>query len=198
MSVISQKIDHAIRIGLHPTLKQAGFSKSSRTFRRTLTNCIQITNVQGSWTNQGDQGRFTINLAVYFPEAVKLEGIFQITDRPLESDCLVRQRIGHLMPIQKDYWWEVDSNSNLEEIAVDIAVAWNDYGKPWLEKLSTPEAALQFSLSHKMPYWASIFSLILGNREAAQSYLSEAFTTSTIPEFTLRLKVWGQRQGLSV
>lgn len=198
MSILSKKIDYIIHSGLHPTLKREGFHKFSRTFRRTLTDCIQITNVQGSWTNQGDRGRFTINLAVYFPEAAKLEGIFQITDHPLESDCLVRQRIGHIMPVQKDYWWEIDSNSDLDQISAEVVSRWTDYGKPWLERYATPEAALQFVLSHKMPYWASIFSLIAGDRQMAQGYLSEALATSKVPEYTVRLKVWGRIQGLSV
>jgi len=113
MSIISEKIDHIIRIGLHPILKKEGFLKSSRTFRRALTNCIQLTNVQGSWNNYKDQGQFTVNLAVYFPEAAKSHSLFQVTDRPVESDCIVRQRIGYLIPVRRDYWWEIDSSSDL-------------------------------------------------------------------------------------
>ena len=199
MSIISEKIDYIIRMGPHPTLKKEGFLKSSRTFRRAITNCIQITNVQGSWNNYKDQGQFTVNLAVCFPEAAKLQGLFQVTDRPVESDCIVRQQIGNLMPVRKDYWWKIDSNSNLDKIAKEVTSAWLKYGKSWLDEYSTLEGALRFSSSRMTPYWTSIFSLTLGSKENVPHYLSEAITEAAQnPGFTSRLKEWGRSKGLRV
>jgi hypothetical protein len=199
MSATSEKIDYIIRSGIHSTLKQEGFLKSARTFRRVLTNCTQITNVQGSWTNYGGQGQFTINLAVYFPDAARLDGLSRITEHPLETDCIVNQRIGHLMPIQRDYWWKVDSTSNLDEITKDVVSAWLNYGKPWLENCSTPEGTMRFILLRKNPYWASVFSLMHGNHENAKLYLDEAISkASQSPDkFAYsRLQDWGRSQGL--
>ncbi|MBI5954652.1 MAG: DUF4304 domain-containing protein [Chloroflexi bacterium] len=196
MSATSEKIDYIIKIGVHPVLKRDGFLKSLRTFRRGCDSCIQIVNVQGSWTNYEEQGQFTVNLAVYFPEAAKIDGLFRITDRPLESDCIVRQRIGDLMPIQRDYWWKFDSKSNLDEIAKEVAVAWLDYGEPWLEENSTIEGSYQFVLSRKMLLSASVFSLMLGNRKTAEQHLYDAISqASRNPRYKSRLENWGRSQG---
>jgi hypothetical protein len=197
MSISSDRIDYIIRVGIHPLLKQEGFAKSSRTFRRSRTKCVQIINVQGSWFNYKDEGKFTVNLAVYFPEAAKIHGSFRITDRPLDSDCIVRQRIGHLLPVQRDYWWDLDSKSDLDKIAQKVASACMDCGLLWLNEHSTIEGAIKFSLSQKTPYWASIFSLLLGNRENAKQYLLEAIMkASQNPGLQSRLENWGRSNGL--
>jgi uncharacterized protein DUF4304 len=197
MSKTSEQIDYIIKVGIHPVLKREGFLKSSRTFRRSHFGCVQIINIQGSWTNYDDKGQFTFNLGVYFPEAAKIHGSFRITDRPLESDCIVNQRIGHLMPVQRDYWWDFDSKSNLDKIAQEAVSACMNYGLPWLDEHSTIEGALNFSLSRKTPYWAAIFSLLLNNRENAKQYLTEAIIkASQNPSLQSRLEDWGRSKGL--
>ncbi|SRR5258706_2804968 len=199
MSITSEKIDHIVKIGIHPLLKQEGFLKSSRTFRRSHINYVQIINVQGSWTNYNDKGQFTVNLAVYFPEAAKIHGSFRITNHPLESDCMVNQRIGFLMPIHRDYWWDFDFKSNLDTVAQEVVLACIDYGLPWLDEHSTLEGAIKFALSRKTPYWASIFSLALENRENAKQYLSEAILkASQNPSHKSWLENWGRSNGLVV
>lgn len=197
MSKTSEQINYIIKAGLHPVLKREGFLKSSRTFRRSHTDSIQIVNIQGSWTNQADEGQFTINLAVYFPEAAKIHGAFQITESPLVSDCMVNQRIGHIMPVHKDYWWSFDSKSDLDNIAQEVVLACVGYGLPWLDEHSTVEGAIKFSLSRNTPYWAAIFSLLLNNRENAKQYLSEAIVkASKNPGHKSWLEVWGRSNGL--
>ncbi len=197
MSITSEQIDYIIKVGVHPVLKQEGYLKSSRTFRRVRVDCIQIINFQGSWTNYTDQGQFTAKLAVYFPEATRTHGSFQITDRPAASDCIINQRIGHLMPAQQDYWWKFDSSSNLDKIAKEVISALLNYGKPWLEEHSTFEGALQFVAKRKMPYWASVFSLMLGKQENARHYLFDAINQSSQnPSLKSRLEDWGRSKGL--
>jgi len=197
MSKTSEQIDYIIKVGLHPTLKREGFLKSSRTFRRSRVGCVQIINVQGSWTNYNDKGQFTVNLAVYFPEAARIDGSFRITDRPSESDCMINQRIGHLMPVQRDYWWDFDSKSDLDKIAQEVVSACVNYGLHWLDEHSTIEGALKFSLSRKTPYRAAIFSLLLNNRENAKQYLAEAIMkASQNPSHKSWLVDWGHSNGL--
>jgi len=199
MSISSEKIDYIVKIGIHPLLKREGFLKSSRTFRRSSTNYVQIINIQGSWTNYNDDGQFTVNLAVYFPEAAKIHGSFRITDRPLASDCMVNQRIGHLMPARRDYWWNFDSKSDLDNIAQEVVSACVNYGLPWLDEYSTIKGAIKFALSRKTPYWASIFSLLLENRENAKQYLAEAILkASQNPSHKSWLENWGRSNGLVV
>ncbi len=197
MSKTSEQIDYIIKVGLHPLLKREGFLKSSRTFRRSRADCVQIINVQGSWTNYDDKGQFTVNLAVYVPEAAKIHGLFRITDRPLESDCMINERLGFLMPVHRDYWWNFDSKSDLDEIAKEVVSACVNYGLSWLDEHSTLEGAIKFSLSRKTPWWASIFSLLLENRENAKQYLSEAILkASQNPNLQSRLMDWGRSNGL--
>jgi hypothetical protein len=199
MSITSEKINYIIRVGLHPALKGEGFIKSARTFRRTRPNCTQIVNIQGRWTNYKEEGQFTINLGVYYPEAARLHGQFKITHRPSFLDCMLHQRIGVLMPIRRDYWWDFDSKSDLDNIAKDVVVACMDFGLPWLEELSIFEGAIQFSRSLKIPFLAAIFSLLIEDRENAKKYLVDAIEkASPNLRFQTQMEKWGRSKGLIV
>jgi hypothetical protein len=110
---------------------------------------------------------------------------------------MVHKRIGHLMPVNRDYWWNFGPRSDLEEIAQDVVTACLRYGLPWLEEHSTIEGAIRFSLSINKPYWAAIFSILLENRENAKRYLSEAILkASHNPTLQLILEEMGYSNGL--
>ena len=197
MSITSEKIDLIIKAGLHPALKKMGFQRNAHTFRRARENCIQLINVQGSWTNFQDQGQFTINLGVYFQEAARIHGLYRVTNRPVISDCMVHERIGNLMPDLRDFWWKFDSQSDFDELGKQVTTSCLDYGILWLEKYATTEGAISYAQGKGIPYWAAVFSIIQGDLENAEKYLVAAIEKNAA---NLRhksyLESWGRAYGL--
>ena len=134
-------IDRVIASGLTGLLKQAGFRKSARTFRRSREGAIQVLNVQGSQGN-GPCARFTINLGVYRADVALLAPFLPVTDQPKEYECVVRARIGALMPCREDRWWDAQEPSSAAKASIssEIAEAVECYGLPWLDAHVTLEA----------------------------------------------------------
>jgi hypothetical protein len=176
MSHISDLIDIVIKSGLAQELKQNGFRKQGRTFRKSLSEAILITNIQGSKWNRGQAGNFTMNLGVYFPVVAELVWLPlpQAPDRPLEYDCLVRTRIGQLLPTHEDYWWAIDPSIDLHALGSDVTEKWSTYGKPWLERHARMKQARDFLVGQDMQWQAAIFSFVLGEAELAAGQLRKA------------------------
>jgi len=117
MSDIAKKIDAIIKERLAPLLKNIGFKKKARNFYREFENRIELINVQSSKWNEGNEGQFTINVGVYYPEISEITDALPVKGMPKEYDCTVRERIGLLMPENKDKWWKIDSSSNDSEVS---------------------------------------------------------------------------------
>jgi len=197
VTVIGDRIEHVVRTGLGPALKNAGYRKTARTFRQTSGLSIKVTNLQASWTNLGSEGRFTLNLGVYFPEAARLHGLFPVTDKPLESHCVVHQRIGFLMPGGRDFWWEVTALTDLDDLAAQVVDAWERYGRSWLDEHTDVLKARDFMIRLGMPFWAAVFSLVAGNQSDAAAFLDQALKeTGSRPDFQITLRTWGRKNGL--
>lgn len=196
MSEARALIDQIVRESVHPALKARGFRRVGRNFRRNSEGLTQIVNLQASQWNHGDRGQFTLNLGVYFPKAAELHGVFVVTEKPLEPDCLIRMRIGHLLPCASDYWWDVDSATDSDRLGREVASVVIDVALPWLEDASTLEGALRYCAMRGNFWFHTIFALAAGERAMAESSFRRAIETAGHGEFRERLLYWGRKHGL--
>lgn len=196
MSPIAESLDAILRLGPAPAAKAAGFSKSGRTFRRRIGDCIQVTNLQASLTNSGTTGSFTLNLGLYFPKAAALHSPAPVSDRPSESLCQLRQRIGGLMPGSEDHWWQVTPATALEPLAADVARHWVQAGLPWLERFVTPEAAAAELVRRGVRFDAAVLYLSHGDRAAAERLVQEVLLSQENTLHRQYVAAWAREQGL--
>jgi hypothetical protein len=130
--------DQCIQRGLEPLLMADGYVKRSRTYFKALEHCVLMVNIQGSQWNSSAGARFTLNLAVHFPD-----GDRQISRRlpsplPKLHKTPMQVRLGLLMPGNRDHWWELSGPSEVENVAAQVLNAWKSFGRVWLEKASEP------------------------------------------------------------
>ena len=177
MSEVSQSIDQVVRRGLHPLLREQSFKKKGRTFRRDSAGAIQVVNIQGSMTNSGDSGRFTMNLGVYFPAVARLVGTE--TESPLEYECTLRSRIGRLMPARGDHWWELDAATDVDALAADVADAYRRFGEDWLQVHSDVKRAACSEKSWAGPIVRAALLLEANQRNAAVELMTSSLAEST-------------------
>ena len=196
MSRIAAVIDEVLRNGLAQELRSAGFKKAARTWRKPVGPLTQVTNVQASWTNQGDAGEFTINLGVYFPDAVRLFGLWPVKDKPGESDCIVSERIGFMMPRGTDFWWKVNPATNLELLGHELGTVWRTYALPWLDA-STDLIVARDQLKTRSPLWAAIFSVLAGDRVAGRELFDRAIAESRGTAFEEHVEDWRTKLGFA-
>ncbi len=188
-------VDDVIRMGLHPTLKNAGYTKQGRTFYRG-DDPVRVVNVQSNRWNTADEAKFTINLGLFFP-AVSLVSPPSppFKGKPKEYDCTLRTRIGKLIPPYQDRWWTISPASEIVVISDDLVDAWNRYGAEWMERCSQLPAAREEAIKwgHKM--LPAAISLALGEGAKAEAYfgqLIQTCTTRSRPVF----ENWGRKHGL--
>ena len=169
-SSTGQTINTILRLGLDPALRAAGYKRRAHTFRQALTDGVwRVINVQGNRWNEGNQGRFTLNLGIHFPQVRAIRGDPPLTMPPKEWDCELRARIGRLTPDRRDKWWQFDQRSDLQAIADDVVKQWQTYGQAWRDRYSDLRTARD-ELAPQDYLFAVAASLALDERDAARHY----------------------------
>lgn len=147
------------------------FKKQARTFRREHDDYTDVINIQADRYNDADQGRFTVNLGVYYPAIADITEAIPVNGAPKEYDCTVRERIGVLMEPHSDSWWEIDRWSNEADTAADLAKAVKNFGLPWLDCLSDLNVVQRFAAEHYQTPVSAGIALHQGEHDGAQDYL---------------------------
>jgi hypothetical protein len=167
---VAKKIKVIVDLGLRPSLRQAGFRKGGTHFSKIDQEALEIINVQSSQWNNASSGRFTLNVGVHFAAVARmLLGTDPMPAIPKEYYCLIRRRVGMLLPRENDHWWVVTTDTDAESLAAELSSAWRDYISPWLEKFKTiAGAARELEKDNGMYSWtAAAARLVLGEREKA-------------------------------
>jgi hypothetical protein len=193
MSDIGKLIDEVVALGLKQLMKENGFKKKRRNFYKEENGVYQILNVQGSIFNDANEGRFTVNLGIFFPEINKLVGIHHLQGVPTEPDCTLRQRVGHLTPQGTDHWWRVQPGDPIEQIAEHLKSLVANYGLPWLDRNRQISVALPL-LKKQNPFVAAATALYEGNREEAKKIINDLIARKTAAASHARY--WGKKHRL--
>jgi len=137
-SASASLIDLCIEQSLGPELRRLGYIKKGSTYYLALDHCVLLVNIQGSQWNSGDSARFTLNLAIHFPEASEKIGGRLPSPPPKLHKVPMQARIGILMPKNHDHWWELSTGTPVDAAAAEVLKAFQDCGQPWLEWGSKP------------------------------------------------------------
>ncbi|MCV2357309.1 DUF4304 domain-containing protein [Paucibacter sp. B2R-40] len=131
-------IDAAIA-PLSTVLREAGFKKSGRRFKRDVGEVRLFLDVQASQWNRDQSASFTINLAVFAPSVLRKLGE-DVGDAPnSEAGCTWLDRIGFLTPEKKDLWWKLDSAESVKDVSSRVLETVHRYAIPWLVGAETYE-----------------------------------------------------------
>ena len=193
MSEIAKRIDSIIRERLSPLLKKNGFKKKARNFYREYSDRVEVINVQASQWNEGNEGKFTINVGVYYPEISKILEAPPVRGAPKEYDCTVRERIGLLTPEKKDQWWHVDDSANDLEISENVANQVEKICLPWLSEMSDLENVKNYALKN-MAFVAAGIALFQGNREEASALIEKALKQKPLAKSKINSR--GKKHGV--
>lgn len=198
MALVSKLVDQVASGEIARLLKREGFRKYGRTFVRARGTCQQTVNVQASVSNRADEGRFTLNLGVYFHGVATRLARPAAGKTPKEYDATVRLRIGHLLPEERDYWWEICSHTDVEALSGEIAGHLRDLALPWLESLATLESTLHEVTTGRFPdpLTAAAVALELGRDEQALTILES--TVASHPAFGHAARALARRNGLPI
>ncbi|HSH64488.1 MAG TPA: DUF4304 domain-containing protein [Bacteroidia bacterium] len=127
---------------LSPLLKQIDFVKKGNDFYKISDSTYGVVNFQKSRNSTKEELIFTINFGVYSTILGQLvDGYNSLTDPEVEQ-CQWRARIGAFMPGSPDYWWNVSTTDNLNNIVADVMEAVKNIIIPELNKRSSNEGLI--------------------------------------------------------
>ena len=158
----SKRID-SIAKRLGQLMKPHGFKRRGRKYNRVLRSgeaidAAQCFNLQGSQGNFGATGRFCVNLGVWFPplsRALKQMKRWDAGDDPEKlspHQCNFNLRIDDLVPKKREEWWpkelvpqrdswfEVGPEHDLEGLTESLARVFESYVIPWFAERGSIEA----------------------------------------------------------
>jgi hypothetical protein len=147
------KIDQMVGNGVAPFLKTFGFSRRRNAFCRAFAHGFDLLGLQKSSWNDKKSARFTINLGVCWVEAQRLLG-HPVKGVPFSADVqgsTVFRRIGDLMPEQRDFWWDVRSDGEVDAVQLDLLERLDLYAIPWLETAHDLERSIALSKEYRFP-----------------------------------------------
>ncbi len=203
-SLTSRMTDQIVALGATPLLKAHGYRKSGRSFHVRAGEVLKVVAFQSSMWNMPDSARFTINLNValpFFHEAFMGQ---PFPGNPASAVPIVGKRIGHLMPVRRDYWWELTPSSDVAQIASDVNQALSLYGIPFLDaeadvgkqiaRLEAGQGLLGVPSSRQLSH--AILLCYRGDHPRAAAVLRKLATENTHPGFGETIERIAGRLGL--
>ena len=177
-----------------PLLKKEGFKKKARDFYREYEDRIEVINVQASKWNDGAEGKFTVNVGVYYPEIAEITDAIPVKGMPKEYDCTITERIGLLTPEKKDEWWKIDSSTNDSEVSERVAKQVEVLCIPWLARMSTLNEVKVAVAKSNRAFVAAGIALFQGSPEEAKEYIVQALKQQPLAKS--KINAWGKKHGL--
>jgi hypothetical protein len=136
MSVVQATYRAMLRDQIAPAMRALGLEGSLTNYRFADRDALGVMSFQSSMGKDRDLKRFTINLyAVSRADrlAVRRREPGQRERRPDTYGALGlgwQQRIGMVMPIRRDTWWEIRPDTNPAPVAMEVITAICDFGLP--------------------------------------------------------------------
>jgi len=182
---ITQQFDEVLKEVITPQLKSLGFKKSGNNFYRDLGDIGQCFNVQQSRWNTADAKTFCFNIGLIHKEIYKDLSNCDFPKFPKEYDCQVSGRLG-LLKFEKDEWYELSSQTDLETLKATITYDLITYVNPFFLKYAVWEhwyTLIQEDV-YKIygPFFRFLLLLKLGKKEEAQIYWNNYYNECLIPE----------------
>ena len=141
----TELIDTAIIKHVAPFLRMAGFRKKAHNFWRDVERVVDVLTIQKSQWNDADDARFTVNLGLYWPSVQATIGRTAKAMPPKEYDCIVSTRLGPLFDEGRDFWWQVQPDSDVDLMGADVVEKLRKYGLSWLERGHDPQQTLEYA-----------------------------------------------------
>ena len=127
-----------------------GYSKQRALFVKQLSDdVVQMIQLQKSQASTKEHLRVTVNVGVLSLPLAKRLGYHE--QKPQIPLCHWRVRLGHLMPMKQDRWWEVKESSDAEEVGREIADLLTNYAIPSVEEVNTTEKLRSLWESDRCP-----------------------------------------------
>lgn len=143
MSATSYK--QIVASATHELLASRQFKKKALVFSRAFPDVVQFVTLQSSTSSTATELKLTVNLGVLIPSLNE-------AGRPRDVwSSHWNQRLGALLPMPSDRWWQISSDQEASVAAGEIVAGLRDFGLPILDELTTKAALVALWQSGRSP-----------------------------------------------
>jgi hypothetical protein len=125
-------------------LAPSGFVADGDIVTRKMHDTVIVIEVQKDRKySTKDEIRFTINIGISVDalrEVGAAAGGPSSSDVPSPEKCHWRQRLGYLLPAQRDLWWSVCDEQTAQAVCDEIAAGLTDTALPKVEAIASSDA----------------------------------------------------------
>ena len=176
-------------------LASAGFKRKGPHLHRKVGELFHAIHFQASQWGTSAEGKFTVNLIVTSPVLYTEWMGRPFPANPASALFPVQMRIGSLMPERCDYWWRVDSESDVSSLAMQVANEIEHYAIQFFTSYESNEAFLVqlrqgICPGCTAPQAAVVHALVandLGYKAEAVEACKAALSQSKVPGFSERV-----------
>ena len=197
---LSRELHERLR-KVDPTWKRGGvhlYRKSGEVF--------QALHFQASQFGSVGVGSFTINLIVTEPRIYRAWTERDLPGNPATAGYPVQLRIGRMLGIPRDHWWEVTSDTDFDELFQEV---WNLTQKAlddFFPKFSSLATMLSFARNDGLPGLAGgqqgvthgLLEALLGHEEKAREVFLSTIEKSRVPAFSANVHRAARNVGIEI
>lgn len=125
-------------------LRPIGFRKKGAHFTKAEADVVHLVSLQSSSSSTAEAVRVTVNLGVWV-------SALEADAKPDIWSAHWRERLGFLMPENRDVWWNAASDDEAKSTGATIASAIRTFGLRALGSLATRRALLDLWKSGRSP-----------------------------------------------
>lgn len=174
---------------LTTALKPYDFKRdaSGTTFYHQQGELVHIINLQANSWNQGNEGKYYVNVAVFYAPAYAIEWGNPAPDNPKEYHGQLRNRV---KDAHRQDGWSFTPGTQYNTVADQLTNAVVTRGISFFEGIDTPEQLMRYIGNHKKDAMATIAShadkaiilALLGDTQQAQAELNLYFEKNKMLE----------------
>ena len=143
-----------------PALMKLGYTKVRNSFYISHDGNWGIINFQLSQKSGFSQKLFTVNVGIASKRILAFLGFQTSNRKPGIWDTQFRMRLGHLLPENKDVWWSLDQDTNIESMGRFIQDLVVIYALPTVEKYIADESLRDLWMTGNSPSLTEIERLL--------------------------------------
>lgn len=132
---------------LDKRLASIGFVANGYLLSRRTNDTVVVIDIQKDRkSSTKEEIRFTINVGISVDalrEIAAVDGGPSSSEVPLLERCHWRQRLGRLLPAQRDVWWSVRDEQTAKSVCDEIASGLTDIAFPVLEAMASSDALVK-------------------------------------------------------
>lgn len=181
--------------------------KAPHLLKQSSEGLIQGVHFQSSQFNSGRSGTFTVNLVITEPRIYRIWAGHELPANPVTALYPIQQRIGRLLSPPRDHWWEIEPDTNIQDVSSQVCSLLLESNSRFFDGLSSLPVMLERIRQDKtlpglhglQPAVAhAVIASVLGYQDEAISVFRNLLSQELPQGFRGNMRMVAKRAGIEI